>query len=161
MSTNIQYTLGFIKSDDKVLLLNRQKKPHMGKWNGVGGKIENNETPLQCIIRETKEETNLDIDDYQCRGYLKWIRDGEGLGGVYLFTGTFCLSEAELKTYPEERDEGILSWKSWDWIVDSNNVGIVDNIHMLWNDLWQGTVSDIYKAEYIGLVLNRAYKLEH
>lgn len=35
-----QYTLCFIERGDAILLLNRQKAPWMGCWNGVGGKIE-------------------------------------------------------------------------------------------------------------------------
>ncbi len=47
-----KYTICFIKKGKKILLLNRNKKPNMGMWNGVGGKIEDNETPYEGIIRE-------------------------------------------------------------------------------------------------------------
>lgn len=36
----LKYTLCLIRNDDQLLLLNRVKKPQMGMWNGVGGKIE-------------------------------------------------------------------------------------------------------------------------
>lgn len=39
------------------------KKPNSLVWNGVGGKFNEGEDARQCIIRETKEETNLDIDN--------------------------------------------------------------------------------------------------
>ncbi len=34
-----KYTICFIRKGNKILLLNRNKKPNMGMWNGVGGKI--------------------------------------------------------------------------------------------------------------------------
>ncbi len=48
---------------DEVLIL---KRPHWidwspDKWALPGGKIEENETPLTAAIRETKEETTLDV----------------------------------------------------------------------------------------------------
>nr|WP_290754672.1 MULTISPECIES: hypothetical protein [unclassified Exiguobacterium] len=35
-----RYTLCLIRHADSFLLVNRQKRPAMGMWNGVGGKIE-------------------------------------------------------------------------------------------------------------------------
>jgi len=53
-----------INDKDEVLLLKRSLGPHWmpGKWALPGGHIEEGETPLDAAIRETKEETNLDID---------------------------------------------------------------------------------------------------
>ena len=60
------YTVAFIftPSLDKVLLIHKiSPEWQRGKLNGIGGKIEPNETNLACIIREVKEETNLQIYD--------------------------------------------------------------------------------------------------
>ena len=46
------------------LMLYRNKKVNdinHGKWIGVGGHIEENESPEQAVKREVKEETNLDL----------------------------------------------------------------------------------------------------
>lgn len=53
-----------INDKDEVLLLKRSLGPHWmpGKWALPGGHIEEGETPLDAAIRETKEETNLDVD---------------------------------------------------------------------------------------------------
>ena len=56
-----KYTLGFIKRNNCILMVNRQKSPWKGSWNGVGGKLNENESPLECIIREIKEETDIDV----------------------------------------------------------------------------------------------------
>ena len=56
----------YIFDHDKVLLLYRNKKKNdinEGKYIGVGGHIEEGETPLDAVIREVKEETNLDIEN--------------------------------------------------------------------------------------------------
>ena len=57
-------TLMFIVRDQQVLLIEKKRGIGAGKINGPGGKIEADETPLQCAIRETEEElcvTPLDI----------------------------------------------------------------------------------------------------
>jgi ADP-ribose pyrophosphatase YjhB (NUDIX family) len=41
-----QYNVCFLKSDDRILMLNREKPPIMGVWNGVGGKIETIDSEL-------------------------------------------------------------------------------------------------------------------
>ena len=52
----------YVEYNDLILLLHRQKnKPQGNKWGIPGGKVEKNETPLQAIIREVKEETGYDI----------------------------------------------------------------------------------------------------
>jgi len=43
---------------------------HGGQVAFPGGKIEPNETPLQCAIRETKEEINLDLTEDNFIGML-------------------------------------------------------------------------------------------
>lgn len=66
MNNNKQdYCLGFIfnKDLDRVLLIkkNRGPKDIVGKLNGIGGKIEVNEQAIDAMVRESKEETGLDI----------------------------------------------------------------------------------------------------
>jgi 8-oxo-dGTP diphosphatase len=57
-----KYTLGFVFNStlEKVLLIHKSRPAHhAGKVNGLGGKIEENENPLACIVREIKEEADL------------------------------------------------------------------------------------------------------
>ncbi|WP_237522584.1 NUDIX domain-containing protein, partial [Bacillus cereus] len=51
-----KHTLCFIKRNEEILMLNRKYDPVKGLWNGVGGKVEKGETPLENAIREIKEE---------------------------------------------------------------------------------------------------------
>jgi len=56
------YVLGFVfnKAKNAVLLIEK-KRPEWqaGYWNGIGGKIEENETPVEAIEREAWEEMGL------------------------------------------------------------------------------------------------------
>lgn len=58
------YSVGFAVSLDgqKVLLLEKGRPVALkGKWMGVGGHIEEGETPFDAIVRESKEEADLDL----------------------------------------------------------------------------------------------------
>jgi 8-oxo-dGTP diphosphatase len=53
--------LSILKSDNKYLLLRRSKEPNLGLYSPVGGKIDAHESPKQAVIRETREETGVEI----------------------------------------------------------------------------------------------------
>ena len=73
---NIKVGIGvLIVNDNKVLLGHRCNKykdtggiHEPDSWTCPGGKQEYDETMLECAIRETKEETNLDIEDLEIIG---------------------------------------------------------------------------------------------
>jgi 8-oxo-dGTP diphosphatase len=57
----------FINSHKHILLLLRDDTPgipYPNMWDIPGGHVEDNETPEQCIIREMKEELDLDIEGF-------------------------------------------------------------------------------------------------
>ena len=70
MSKVTHYVCGllFSPSLDSVVLI-RKNRPtwQAGKLNGVGGKVEANESPSQAMIRECKEETGVKLsgEDFQ------------------------------------------------------------------------------------------------
>jgi 8-oxo-dGTP diphosphatase len=122
------YTLAFIKRGDQILMVNREKKPWLGSWNGVGGKKTQDEDPLSCIKREILEETGIAIDNVQIiyKGYLTWNTFDANGNGLYLYLVNVpndFIYETPIKT-----KEGILDWKSIDWILDTNNYGLAHNI---------------------------------
>jgi 8-oxo-dGTP diphosphatase len=122
------YTLAFIKNKDEILLINRNKKPWKGAWNGVGGKVQNDETPLDCIVREIEEETTLVIhpSQVQDKGILTWS-NFEAIGlGLHIFL-VEIEGEIPFQT-PVKTAEGILDWKPISWINDLENEGIAKNI---------------------------------
>ncbi|ODQ82175.1 hypothetical protein BABINDRAFT_158825 [Babjeviella inositovora NRRL Y-12698] len=144
-----KYTYGIIRctSTNEILLLNRQKHPWMGRWNGVGGKFSPGETPMDCIIRETQEETGLVISNYQLRGVMTWFKDGENLGGMYVFTADLAEIPRGFHT-PKLVDEGILDWKKITWVCDEKNSGIVDNLRIMLQNLFHADEKSTFKTLY-------------
>jgi 8-oxo-dGTP diphosphatase len=55
-------TLVYVFRGDEVLLVRRGKEPNKGLWSPPGGKLEPGETPLDCAVRELREETGLAVD---------------------------------------------------------------------------------------------------
>lgn len=75
------YVVGFNFSRDRqrVLLIQKTKPAwQKGLLNGVGGKVENNETALEAMVREFKEETNVTTKPEEWRGFasLEALRTG-------------------------------------------------------------------------------------
>lgn len=62
----VHYVVGFAFSSDlkNVLLIKKQKPDwQKGRYNGIGGKIEKDESPIDAMIREFKEETGVKFSD--------------------------------------------------------------------------------------------------
>ena len=124
-----KYTICFIRKSDKILLLlNRNKKPNMGMWNGVGGKIEDNETPYEGIIRETFEETGIELSSVTYKGTVgfKGKDEPQASEGMYVFVAD--LPDGMQMNTPLRTAEGLLEWKEIDWILDGDNRGVVSNL---------------------------------
>ena len=51
-----ELTLLFLIKDDQLLLAMKKRGFGVGRWNGVGGKIEPGETVEQALVREAHEE---------------------------------------------------------------------------------------------------------
>lgn len=68
----------FIKNDEILLLLRNKKSNDLneGKWIGIGGKIENGESDIDALFRESKEEVGLKPLNYQKLGIVHFYDDG-------------------------------------------------------------------------------------
>lgn len=95
-------TACYLKKDNKVLMIKFYKK-----WGQVyappGGKLETNETPLDCIIREFYEETGLKLINPKLQGLSYWHDSIEGI--IFIFTADEY--EGELN---HNSSEGELEW---------------------------------------------------
>lgn len=100
-------TLCYIEKEGKYLMLHRVKKHHdinAGKWIGVGGHVENGETPEECLLREVKEETGLRLTSYRLHGLVTFLSDVCEPELMCVFTADAF--DGELI----ECDEGELAW---------------------------------------------------
>ena len=114
-------TLIYIENDGTYLMLHRIKKVHdlnANKWVGLGGKVETNESPLECALREVKEEANISLDTIECKGIITFILPKWGNECCFLYKAT---------THQQSLincNEGELHW------IDKSNI--------LQLNLWEG-----------------------
>lgn len=96
------------KETNEVLVLDKVKKYG---WEGLtfpGGKVEEGESFEDSVIREAKEETNLDIKNPKLVGIITWLTDTSKDVGLIYETSEFS---GELI---EENREGTLSWMDYE-----------------------------------------------
>lgn len=68
----LETTLLYLRKDDQILLAQKKRGFAKNKYNGVGGKIEENETPEQAMIRETIEEISVTPIKYDKVGIIEY-----------------------------------------------------------------------------------------
>ena len=100
-------TLCYIEKDGCWLMLHRIKKAqdeNQGKWIGIGGHLEENESPEECVLREAKEETGLSLTGLRLRGIITFILPDWGNELTFLYTAE--TNDSDLPDCPE----GFLKW---------------------------------------------------
>lgn len=110
-------TLCYIEKDEKYLMLHRVSKKNdvnQDKWIGVGGHFEPGESPEDCLLREVREETGLELTSYRFRGILTFNFNDNDSEYICLYTADGF--EGELS----ECDEGTLEWVPKDEIEKLN-----------------------------------------
>ncbi len=117
--TPIVATLGYVLSPDRqqVLMIHRnarQDDEHLGKYNGLGGKLEPLEDVVAGMAREIKEEAGIDCVDMRLRGTLNWPGFGKN-GEDWL--GFIFLIESFTGTAHTENHEGDLEWVPLDQLM--------------------------------------------
>ena len=146
-------TLCYITRGNDVLMLHRVKKRNdinHDKWIGIGGKFEGEESPDECILRETREETGLTLTDYRCRAVITFRQRGEEGEYMYLFTADGFTGrlrdcdEGDLQWISREKLSGLPAWEG-DRIF----------LELLWQDAPFFLLSLDYEGDRLtGAVLN-------
>lgn len=71
-------TLCYLEKDGQYLMLHRTKKAgdiNHDKYIGVGGHLEQGESPEDCILREFREETGYTLTRFRLRGLITFVMD--------------------------------------------------------------------------------------
>ncbi len=115
-------TLCYLRRGGKTLMIHRIKKEndvHQGKWNGLGGKLNPGESPEDCVIREVREESGLQIKKPQLKGILTFPEFAQGEDWY-----AFVFVAREFAGEVSDSAEGYLKW--------------IDNEKILGLELWEG-----------------------
>lgn len=92
----------------KVLLVHRTARDsdeQLGKYNGLGGKVERDEDIVEAMRRELREEAGIEATDLTLRGTVAW----PGFNGRDVFGFVFLVTAFE-GDVPEGNEEGTLTW---------------------------------------------------
>ncbi|TDK28412.1 8-oxo-dGTP diphosphatase [Luteimonas aestuarii] len=118
--TPIVATLGYVLSPDRrrVLMVHRNARPgdqHLGKYNGLGGKLEADEDIVAGMRREIHEEAGIECHDMAMRGTISW--PGFGKQGEDWFGFVFVITRFTGVPFASN-PEGTLEWVDVDHILD-------------------------------------------
>jgi 8-oxo-dGTP diphosphatase len=120
-------------TDNRLLLLHRNKEPNRGNYSPIGGKLEAamGESPHTCAIREIQEESGVLVlpNDIRLSGMLaETAFEGETHWLIFLYEVTRPIDVSEVTSM--EIDEGSLEWVAVD-NVESKNIPNTDR-EIIW-----------------------------
>ena len=124
-------TLCFVKKDNKILMINRNKPPFMGMWNALGGHKEENETALQCAVREIYEEGNIKVDNARLISISTWNYDDDE---IYVYVSELD-DDFDISVSPVKINEGIIDFKEIDWVLNLKNYGVIEDLRVFLDDI--------------------------
>lgn len=113
-------TLGYIECRGHYLMLYRNKKnadPSKGKWIGVGGHLEDGESPDACFLREVLEETGITLKEVSKIGEVLYYSDTWDDEKMHLYVASvedFQISECEEGTLRWIPKEEVLALNTWE-----------------------------------------------
>ncbi len=128
----IPAVLIYVFCADKVLMIHRNASKggtpdfHQGKWNGLGGKCERDESPWEASVREVQEESGITIQPENLRalGVIQFPNFKPHKSEdwtVFVFRADLALTDAEMKALEgREIPEGVLHWIQKHQLLDLN-----------------------------------------
>ncbi len=120
MYSPILATLGYVLSPDgtKALMIHRNARSddaHLGKYNGLGGKLDADEDIIAGMKREILEEAGIVCESLELRGTISW--PGFGRNGEDWFGFVFLITKWTGSPW-EKNAEGSLAWIELSTVLD-------------------------------------------
>ena len=118
--TPILATLGYVLSPDgrRVLMIHRNRRAgdqHLGKYNGLGGKLDPDEDIVAGMRREIREEAGIECPQLSLRGTISW--PGFGKQGEDWFGFVFLVAAFSGEPFAANA-EGTLEWVDVERILE-------------------------------------------
>lgn len=113
-SRNNLTTLCYLEQNGCYLMLHRTKKEkdiNKDKWIGIGGHLEEGESPEECLVREMREETGVTPVSPKLRGIITFVSDRYGTEYMFLYSAKAYQGELS-----SDCPEGDLQWVEKDRI---------------------------------------------
>ena len=140
-------TLCYLEKDDSYLMMHRVRKKqdvNAGKWIGVGGHFELGESPEDCLLREVKEETGLDIQNPHLCGVYHWYK-GEIHNVVFLYKADRYTGELR------SSEEGNVYWVSKKEFKKKQLApGMEEVLHIMDSEQISECYEQLEDGEYVG-----------
>lgn len=120
----VEYSVGFLHSDNEIVLIEKNRPDwQKGLLNGVGGHIEKDETPKQCMQREFWEETGVLIPLKDWKHFLTLEGDYARIyvyaaeAGSELLYKTRTLTDEKVGVYSLWKTSMINTVPNLNWII--------------------------------------------
>ncbi|MFN2302465.1 MAG: NUDIX domain-containing protein [Anaerolineales bacterium] len=136
----VKVTAAILEKDGRIIIAQRKSKDHLaGKWEFPGGKIEDGETPEECLARKLNEEFDIKVSV------------GDFLGSVIHHYDDISIELIVFRTFWDGGQIHSTDHRDYKWVttddLDQYDLAPTDRkfVEILGTgeiDLWQGTKSD-------------------
>ena len=122
----IPAVLIYVRRGDEILMVHRNGDSpgdyHSGKWNGLGGKCEANESMLETAQRELREESGLELsaDAFRPLGFLQFPNFKAHKQEDWLVSVFVAQINGDTEGLLKRGPEGDLHWIAADRLLELN-----------------------------------------
>jgi len=101
-----------VTSDDELLMIRKRRGLGADLYNAPGGKVEAGETPAESAVRETREETAVDVGRVEKRGEFDFFFGDEHVFCCHVYVACAVTGEPAdtPEAFPEWRTRGSIPY---------------------------------------------------